>query len=234
MKKIVFVALALMLALAVPAFAVEGVKVAVGADSDFIVNREVVVKDVPGVNADISAQRVGVKSDVTLGDMLTVTPKVGLTTVQAETDISGTNVDINSALGWTVGVDAKADLLKTQYGNLAGIGSYRYSRVDEGSVKIGTNKVDAVLNMHEYEVGGEVYRNLQDIVNLPITGSVGVVYSDLVGDLGGAGVGTDIEANDNVGLRLGLAMEPIKSWEAKVNVKLVDQTAIGGQVTYRF
>lgn len=234
MKKSVFIALALMLALAVPAFAVEGVKVAVGADSDFIVNREVSVKDVPGINADISAQRVGVKSDVTLGDMLTVTPKVGLTTVQAETAVGATNIDINSALGWTVGVDAKADLLKTQYGNLAAIGGYRYSRVDEGSVKIGTNKVDAVLNMHEYEVGGEVYRNLQDLTNLPVTASVGMVYSDLRGDLSGAGMGTDIEANDNFGLRLGLKMEPIKGWEAGVNVKLVDQTAIGGSVSYKF
>lgn len=233
MKYSLIIALALMLALAVPAFAAD-VKATLGADSDFIINREVSVKDVPGINADISAQRIGVKSDVTLGNMLTVTPKIGFTTVQAETTIGATNLEINSALGWTVGVDGKADLLKTQFGNIAAIGGYRYSRVDEGSVKIGTNKIDAVLNMHEYEAGGLVYRNMQDLLNLPVTASVGVVYSDLIGDLSGTGMSTDLEANDNIGLRLGLKMEPISNWEASLDVKLLDQAAIGGSVSYKF
>jgi hypothetical protein len=47
-------------------------------------------------------------------------------------------------------------------------------------------------------------------------------------------VDEEIEADHNLGIRLGVAGEPIKDLLVSVDCKLVDQVGIGAKVSYKF
>jgi len=219
------------------------IKVNVGAETDFIIDKNLKVDDVKGINVNYSAQRYDIKADVLLGENVRITPKAGLSTAQADTAIGSTSVDLDSGVGFNLGVDAQVDVYKHKYANLALIGGYRLSRVDIDTVKLAVLKIDnpieTILYTHEWEIGAKVYKDLSELnEDIPVTVYVGAVYSDLRGNLDAnlslVDIDTDISAEDNFGLRLGASVAPINGWEASVGLRLIDETAIVAAAKYKF
>jgi len=142
-----------------------------------------------------------------------------------------------------VGLDAQADIytIPTVDVDLALIGSYRFSKTEIDEIDIAgltiTNPIETTLSIHEWEAGVIASKNLGGF-GVPIIPYIGVVYSDLQGDvdvnLSMVDLDEDIEARDNVGLRLGFDATPLKDLTVGVDVKLIDQTAVSGKISYRF
>lgn len=251
MRKLFSLALVVVFAMSVSVLAIAQenkplVRVAVGADTDFVIGRDVALED-DGLVLDYSSQNYGLKVDVVIGDILILTPRGGLTTLQAGTDVFNTDVVVNSGVGFNLGIDAQLDVLKTKYADFSAIGSYRFIRADIESIEIGgleiDNPIETVVYTHEFEVGGKVSKDLKDIGLVPFSARpyIGLVYSDLVGTvevnssaLIGGDVEGDLRAEDHFGIRTGISIEPVKDLTLSVDAKFLDQTAIGGSVSYKF
>lgn len=249
MKKNIFLAIALCVMFAFAASAddvVPSIRLTPGTETEIVFNREIRLENL-GVDADLSAQYYDVTLEIKLAQWLTITPKAGFNTSQANIGIGGGDIELNSGLGWNIGVDAQADIYSlnindVNYVDFALIGGYRFSRVDLDEIDLGgitiSNPFETIVTMHEWELGGKVSRELQDFVGFSLRPYFGIVYSDLKGDadinLSVLTVNEDISAKDNFGLRAGFAAEPIKDLIVALDVKLVDQTAIIVSAAYRF
>ena len=223
------------------------VELQAGVDTNFVLDRDIKIKaGGTDVKASTSAQYYDVTTIIKLGDIVKLIPKIGINTFQVNGKDKIDNINVDSDVGWNVGLDAEVAVAQTKYADLSAIGSYRYSRAEVDNVDIFgasfTNPLRNTIALNEYEIGGKVSKNIADL--LPnsgvksLTPYVGIVYSDLIGTVETKGLTPnfkgDIEAENNVGLRLGLACEPIQNLLISVDGKLIDQTAIGGKVTYKF
>lgn len=215
--------------------------VEVGGDVQVVLSKDVCLKD-SDLDAVYTAQYYDLMVPLKIGDRLTVSPLAGLNYVQLKADgvpYVG-DVEADSAIGWNVGAAAQYDLIK-QFVDVSLIGKYRFSKSEVDSFDIGgtvyDNPVRTYMSTNEYEVGAIVSKDLKDY-NVPITPYVGVVYSDLVGNikanLGSIDIKEDIEAKDNVGIRFGVKSNPIENITLSIDAKVVDETAIGGRVAIKF
>jgi hypothetical protein len=218
-----------------------------GADTEFVLNKEVKLEaNGQTVKADASAQYYDVTTIIKLGDIVKLMPKIGINTFQLDGKDQLDNINFDSDVGWNVGIDAEIAVAQTKYADLAAIGSYRYSQAEVDEVdafgSTFTNPTRNTIALNEYEIGAKVSKNLSEVLpNLGVkslTPYFGIVYSDLIGTVETKGLTpnykADIEAENNIGLRLGLACEPVQNLLISVDGKLVDETAIGGKVTYKF
>ena len=213
-----------------------------GVEGDFIVKQDVEADNLSDVvdDLDYSSQNYDLTLAVPIGDYLVLTPKAGLTTSQLKAAINDIDVDLNSGVGFNLGIDA---LVKAYRGivDVSLIGSYRYSRVDIDEIDIDglnlSNPIETILTTHEYEIGARVAKDLSSL-GVPLTPYVGVVYSDLIGDidvnLSMLHLTENINAEDNVGLRLGLMGNPTENIAIAIEGSLIDKQAISGRVSYRF
>ena len=213
-----------------------------GVEGDFIVKQDVEADNLNDVidNLDYSSQNYDVTLAVPIGEYLVLTPKAGLTTSQLKATIDNTDVELNSGVGFNLGADA---LVKAYQGivDVSLIGSYRYTRVDIDDIDINglsiSNPIETILTTHEYELGARVSKDLSEL-GIPITPYVGVVYSDLMGELdvnlSVAHLTEDIDAEKNIGLRLGLIGNPMENVSIAIEGSLIDKQAIAGKVSYRF
>jgi hypothetical protein len=189
-----------------------GVDLQLGAEVDVVLDRDVNLQN-SGVEADYTAQYYDVTLESKIGSV-TLTPKAGIQTLQLSGDVFGTDVDLNSGIGWNVGIDGQMDVYSCKYVDVALIGSYRFSRTDIDEVEIGAlsidNPIETITYLHEYELGVQVSKDLR-AWNVPLTPSLGLVYSDMRGDidvnLSVIDLDEEIEADKNIGVRLGLEAE---------------------------
>jgi len=219
------------------------IKVNVGTEADFTIERDLVIDDIDGVELEYASQSYDIKADILLGDKVRITPKAGLSTSQVDTEIGKTDVELESGIGFNIGVDAQVDLYTNEYATLAAIGGYKFSRVDVDSVQISViridNPIETIFATHEWEIGAKIYKDLSELnENIPVTAYVGVVYSDLLGNLDAnlsiANLDVDVEADDNVGIRLGASISPVANWDIAIDACLVDKTAIVASAKYKF
>ena len=250
MKKVLALVLAGMMFWAGTALAVD---LQLGAEVDAVIDRDVDLQNF-GVGAGYSAQHYDLTLETKVGEWLTITPKAGLSHFNLETDANlgflGSEVELNGGIGWNAGIDVKADLYtvnvpikdkETYICDLAAVGAYRFSRVDVDEIEVGAlqidNPIETILGVHEWELGLIASRDCKD-VGVPVVPYIGVVYSDLRGNLDAnlsiASIDEEIEANGNVGLRLGVSGEPIKDLRVAIDCKLIDQVGIGASVSYKF
>ena len=212
--------------------------VQVGVETDFVLDRDVNLQNA-GVEADYTAQHYDVTLESKIG-ILTLTPKAGITVNQLSCDVMGTDIDLNSGIGWNVGIDAQADVYKG-YIDVALIGGYRFSRTDIDELEAGgltvDNPFETILYLHEWEAGVMVSKDLSPI-KVPITPYVGVVYSNMQGNmdvnLSVIEVEEEIEADKNIGLRAGLKVDLLPNVVCSVDARFMDQTSVMGSVSYRF
>lgn len=227
------------LLMAMPALAADW---QLGVETDIVIEKEVELENL-SLDADYSAQYCDLTLETKIGDWLTLTPKAGLNYSKMEADTPVGEIEATNELGWNVGLDAKADVYTVPNINvdISLIGSYRFSKTEIDEFDIGglviENPIETDLTIHEYELGAIASKDLKD-QGIPITPYIGVVYSDLRGDidvnLSVVDLNEDIEAKDNVGLRTGFSAEPIENLKIGVDVKLVDETAIAGKASYKF
>ena len=233
-----------------------GLDLQAGVDTEIIVNKQLEL-DKTGIDVDYSAQFYDVCTEIKIGDAITITPKIGINHSKLENSdvaLGGINlgsVDLDSGIGWNIGLDVQADVLTTDVADLSLIGSYRFARTDIDTININglefDNPIEAVLYTHQWELGAMVSKDLSQIVQLqeyvkvPLTPYVGIVYSDLRGNLDvnlsaltAFDLKEDIKAKDNFGLRLGLRIEPKQDLYIDFGMKLIDETTISGQVTLKF
>lgn len=215
-----------------------GISLQVGVDTDFVLDRDVNLQN-SGIEADYTAQYYDLTLESKIG-LLMLTPKAGITTNQLSADVFGVDVDLNSGIGWNAGIDAQADVWSGVV-DVALIGGYRFSRTDIDEVEAGAltinNPLETILYTHEWEAGVQVGKDLR-CWNVPLDVVVGLVYSDMVGtmDINASVVEVEeeLEADKNIGLRVGLGAEIVPNLLCSVNAKFIDQTAVTGQVSYRF
>lgn len=242
--RIMAVVLAAIFVCSVSAYA----SVDLGVDADFVLKKSVGLT-VAGesVKADLSGQYCDIVAKVKLGEIVKLTPRIGVNTLQIEgvNDLEGLKID--SSLGYSVGIGAEVAVAQTKYAELSLIGDYRYTRseidkIGYNSVSI-TNPLRNTVAIHQYEIGIKAEKNLSDILGVAsLTPYVGVVYSDLKGTaksnglvtLTGAELKADIDARSNIGIRTGIKCTPIDNLDLAINAKLIDETSIGASATYRF
>jgi len=220
-----------------------------GVEVEAILDKDVELENL-GMDVQYSAQYYNLVTDVKLGDFITVTPKAGINSFQLKAENVGTIGEIEGygGIGFNLGLDIKADVLKTEYADLALTGGYRFSRTDLDSVDIAgleiNNPIETILTTHEWEIGAQVSKDLSTIealqgwIALPVVPYIGVVYSDLRGDidvnLSALNINEEVQAKDNFGLRFGIAAQPIQDLQISLDIGLIDQVSIGGTVTYKF
>ena len=240
-------AITLVFALAIPATA--GVEL--GVDAEFMLNKDVVVSALgEKVDMELSGQFVDVNTVVVLGELVTLKPSIGINTLQLDGTGNLSGLEINSDLGYSLGIGAEVALAKTNYADLSLIGDYRYIRssIDEASIDsfVLKNPIRNTIDIHKYEVGIKAEKNLAEVLpNLgftALTPYIGVVYSDLQGKMRTKGLTTfipaelkaDIEAEKNVGIRAGIKCTPQENLELAINAKFIDETSVGASATYKF
>ena len=247
-KKMLALSLAAMLVFSA-CFTASALDLQAGVEVEAILDKDVELENL-GMDVQYSAQYYNLVTDVKLGDFITVTPKAGINSFQLEADNVGTIGEIEGygGIGWNLGIDVQADVLKSEFVDLAIIGGYRFSRTDLDSVDIAgleiDNPIETILTTHEWEIGAQVSKDLstieslQQFIALPVVPYVGIVYSDLRGDLdvnlSVLDLNEEIHAKDNFGMRFGIAAEPIQDLQISLDFKLVDEIAVAGAVTYRF
>jgi len=231
--------LAVLLVVATPVFAID---LTAGVDTEFNLGRDI-KGDNTGLEGELTAQYYDVKVDVPLGDIIKLSPKVGIQTFGIETDVPFVgNTELNGGVGFNIGIDAESKALETKYVDLSLVGSYRFSRNDVDEVDLGgiviDNPIETILTTHEWEIGIKGSKDLTELTGIPLKPYIGIVYSDLRGNIDAnlsvVELREDIKAEDNLGLRLGIGYEPIANLNLGIGVKLVDQTAIMAGGTYRF
>jgi len=240
MKKLVLV-VALLLCMS-SAFALD---LTVGPDLEFVLNKDIKCDNL-GAEAEYSAQYYDIKADINLGDLVTVSPKLGINSFELTPDISGIGeVDVNGGIGWNVGLDMATKAYETKYVDLNIFGSYRYSRTDIDSVEFNgreyDNPFETVLANHEWEIGIKGSKDLKELTGLSVKPYLGFVYSDLRGKadinthaITGYDFKEDIKAEDHFGIRTGFTVTPIANLNLNLGAKLVDETAVMGSVSYKF
>ena len=234
--KTLFVTLIVMALSCTPALALN---LELGAEAEVQIDKEVSL-DKLGVDADYSAQHYDLTFKTKLTDWLTITPKVGI--LYNQLGYNGTtDIDVDSELGLSAGIEAQADVFEYSECILSLIGSYRYSNSEIDTVNIGglelDNPIEVDLNIHEYELGAKVSRSLAEY-GVPVTPYIGIVYSDLIGDatanLSVVELTEDINASKNIGLRFGIAGQISDNISLCLDGKLIDEKAIAGSVSVKF
>ena len=216
--------------------AASALDIEVGPDIEVTFNKEIELDNLD-MDADLAAEYYDVKATISVSDWLKVSPKVGINHMA----ITIGDVELNSGIGWNVGVDADAKVLTTDYADIHLVGGYQFSRtsideIDVAGITI-SNPVETIVYLHEFEVGAVVSKDLSEIdalknFNIPVTPYIGIVYSDMIGNvdvnLGMFDLDEDIAAKRNVGLRCGLQAKPIKDLDLSVSIgaKFVDETAV--------
>ena len=246
-KKIIsfMVACFLMATMAVTAGAVE---LQAGFEGQAIVKKELEL-DKSGLEVDYSAQYYDVAVQIPVGSKVTITPKIGINTFRGEgIDVANSELKFDGGIGWNLGVDISIDAIYTEFVDVAIVGKYRYSRTDVDDIALGglyiNNPLEVIMTTHEYEIGVIASKNLNEIealegiIDFTVIPYVGVVYSDLRGamkaNLSIASLQQDFRAQENIGIRLGVTLEPITDLQCSIDIGLVDQTSIGGSITYKF
>jgi hypothetical protein len=217
-----------------------------GADVSAMLKKKIEIKNLGSdkIDADMTAQYYDLCDIIKIGDIFTVIPMIGINSGSLKSEFGTNDFEANAGVGWNLGVQAQADVYKStaeskKIVDLALIGSYRFTRndIDEFVFNGNTmkNDMDSQITLHQYEIGAIVSKSLKDITNLPVTPYVGVVYSDLIGSASIANQETvDLNAKDNFGVRLGVKTEPLANVAINVDIKLIDETAIGAKATIKF
>ena len=210
------IALCLVTILAIPAYAIEP-----QVQADLTIKQRI---EIEGIDAKYSAQNYNLALPLTFFEKLSITPSAGLTLSQI--DIA--NVDLDSGIGWNIGLDAEY-LLYEGIVDASLIGSYRLSRVDIDEIGGIENPYETILLLNEYEAGAKVSKKIG-----PVTPYVALVYSGLDGDIDTPFADADVEEVDNYGLRLGLYSSPLEALALSVEASLFDKKSIAGKVSYKF
>lgn len=216
-----------------------GAAVDIGAEGDFTINKDIILKNLD-VEGNLAVQNYDATLAIPVGEWLVITPKLGLSTGSIGVEDGDTTVDLNSGIGWNAGADGLVKLYKGVV-DLSLVGSYRFTRVDIDEIDINgltiDNPIETILTTNKYEVGARVSKDLKEY-GIPVTPYVGVVYSDLVGgidvNLSLIELKEDIEAKDNVGIRVGLEGKPMDNLTVAVEGRFVDETAAMGKASYKF
>lgn len=239
MKKLIALVVVGLL-VATSAFALE---LQAGVKTDFTLNKEMRT-DKTNVVVDYSAQNYDLYTDIKIGDSLVISPKAGLSSNSI--DIDEINTTLDGGIGWNIGVDGELAILKSQYVDLDGIASYRFSRVDVDNIQYSvldiSNPIETITTLHEWEIGAKVSKNLAELFPTAkmnsITPYVGMVYSDARGEteanLAVLTLSEQMKAEHNFGIRTGISIEPVKDLKAAIDVKFVDESAISGSISYLF
>lgn len=218
----------------------------IGMEIETVLNREVRLENL-GIDADLTEQYYDITLEIKPADWLTITPKVGINAAQANINTNAGDIELNSGIGWNIGIDVEADVYSlvlndVNYVDFSLIGGYRFSRVDLDEIDFAgltiNNPIETIITTHAWELGGKVSRELKEFVGFSLRPYVGMVYSDLRGDanvnLSLINLDEDISAIHNFGLRTGLTAEPIKDFIVALDVKFVDQTALIVSASYKF
>ena len=176
------------------------------------------------VNSDkvsYEAQYYDVVADIAVNDVLTISPKVGMTKARIEDDMK----KIDSKTGSNFGVDVKIKLYEGDV-NAVLLSKYRFSKI--------TFKDTVLLktSLHEYEVGPIISKSFgKDVVVSPY---VGCVYSEVKGRVIVSPEKVNFDAKDNIGLRLGTAVKLANNINFFIDGALFDKQGISAKVTYTF
>jgi len=243
MKKCLIAVLVLVFAWTTVAFALD---VKVGPEIEVTLSKGIELDNLD-TDADLSAEYYDVKATIGVGDWLKISPKAGINHMSAVLDSSIGDIELNSGIGWNAGVDADAKVFTTEWADVHVIGGYQFSRTDVDEIDIAgitvDNPFETIVYLHEFEAGVAVSKDLREIdalkkFNIPVTPYVGIVYSDMIGNvdvnLSFIDLDEDISAERNIGLRCGFQAEPINNLFVSVSAKFVDETSIIGVVTYKF
>ena len=209
----------------------------VGAEVNVGIDRELTL-DVLNQDIEMDMETYLLTLPVQVTDWLVITPMVGVAHNSFSADTPIGKVEADSDAGIAAGVKAEAKLYEVVADNvivngitLTAFGSYLFSQTEIDSIDIGILEIENPLRndvtLHDMELGAKLSKKIG-----VVTPYIGVAYTNVLGQ---AEVNASIinleddiaDRNDNgsIGMRLGLAAEPITGLTLSVDGKLVDQTA---------
>ncbi len=225
--------------------------VSLGVESDFTINRDVEVKgqlDLSPIgtlddefDSSYEAQHYDVVIGITEDDTFALSHKIGFTK-------SNFNDEINSDSGFNFGTDAKVKLYKGKI-DIDLLGKYRFSKTKYDMVGVSDyqvyiddyeqfivvpeyNTFKTDIKLHEYEIGPIVSKSFgKDTI---VTPYIGAVYSDVKSDFSVGLESYEVEAKDNIGLRLGTSIKLANNINLFVDGALFDKQGVSAKVTYLF
>lgn len=214
--------------------------VSIDADVNVVLSQDVETQDDIEGELDIFTATVGLP--ISIENILFLRPFIGA--AQVDLEVEEFDLGVESDTGLLFGVEAELNLYKTSEIieplndiQLSLIGGYQRSNLNVDDVRLGSLSLTSPLNVDiaysAWEIGLKAAKDLGIL-----TPYIGVVYSqsavEYEADLVIVTLTETLDMEDNVGLRCGLEGELLPNLNVALDVKLIDQTAIGGRVTYKF
>ena len=220
MKKLSILFVMLFVLFAVGVGYAEDVRLGVSTSSQFLIDRDMDLKG-SDEKADLSVNQYTIQADVTLKELFTISPKIGLLN---GFELDGPDGILKADTGFVYGVDTKTVLPLNLPVDLAVLTELTAAKLDA------KNATEENMDILGYGVELQASKTLT-LSKIPgkITPILGLRYSDLKID--GA---ADVKADDNWGMTVGGKYDYNDMFGVSVKGKFVDQTAIEVAGTVRF
>jgi len=227
--------------LVMPSVVAADIGISIDADINAVLSQDVEAQD-EIVEGELEIFTTAVGLSISVNDILFLRPFIGA--AQVDLEIEEYDLGVESDTGLLFGVEAEFNVYKTKEISeplndiqIALIGSCQRSSLDVDEVSLGSLSSASPLNVdityRSWELGLKASKVLGKI-----TPYIGIVYGEsdveYEANLFGITLTETLDAKDNVGIRCGLEGEVLPNVKLALDVKLIDQTAIGGRVTYKF
>lgn len=203
-------------------------EVSVGLETDIMFEREY---NLDGVGEIELESQTYVLTPTYALEEVAIIGKIGVT--NASTDVKGIAIDTSPGLAIGLGAEGKIYDLNEDMA-LYGVASYLFKNLEINEVAGQEFPLRNDVDLHEWELGV-----MMDCDILPLEIPL-VPYGGLVWNIGYGSVedtfgnSVDLDADTNIGLRLGLKSKINEDWSAKIEGAIIDQESLTVAGLYKF
>jgi len=195
-------------------------EISLGVETDIMLEREYNLENVGEI--EIESQTYTLTPTYALKEVAII-GKVGV--CNASTDIGGIAIDTSPGLAIGLGAEGKIIDLNEDMA-LYGVASYLHKNLEINEVAGQKFPLRNDVDLHEWELGVMMDCDILPL-DIPLVPYAGLVWNISYGSVEDTlGNSVDLDADTNIGLRLGLKSDINEDWSAKISGKLIDQEAI--------
>ncbi len=203
-------------------------EVSLGLETDIVFEREYALSNGPDI--DIESQTYTLNAVYALEEV-SIIGKLGVW--NASTDVMGVAVDTSPGLAIGLGAEGKIIDLNPDMA-LYGVASYLYRDSEINEVAGVSFPLRNDINLHEWELGVILDADILP-ENIPLVPYGGMVWNISYGSVEDTfGNSVDLDADTNIGMRLGLKGKINDNWSAKIEGHLIDEEALVIAGNYKF
>jgi len=207
----------------------EADEISLGLETDIVLEREYGLSAGPN-EIEIESQTYTLNAIYDLKEV-SIIGKLGVW--NASTDVMGVAVDTSPGLAVGIGAEGRIIDLNEDM-SLYGIASYMFKDSEVNEVGGNEYALRNDINLHEWELGVLMDCDILPL-EIPLVPYGGMVWNLAYGTAEDTfGNSVDLDADTNIGLRLGLKSDINEDWSAKIEGSMIDQQAITISGVYKF